>query len=463
MDLIEKHREISKKTILERDEFGFENLFYRFENSQLKFSDKIESLSSTATGEFDIFAIAQSLMFDLSDFTRTFYPSIRSLAPGEKVIFDRNNSIQSHRKIPTPAVPFVGTLAEAAVHWRAFLERSIETKLKGLKKIAVFVSGGLDSCSLLSIIAFLKDSGRLDCEVEVYHVKFDSEYGSDSGIVRDLSAQLKFEYFEFRPEQNLKLINFNSDPLWKDLPFAPNFQFYEPLLATAKKNNCEVAVFGYGADEQLTPPSTSWKKSIVAAGRALAPSAVDFILSKKPPKLSPPLANAEIFNDVKRKMLSNWNLIPEQVSGSFKRELWLRNLSSGISQFHLSVHKMLCRKHGLNCSFPYADESLITFSLSLPNSFLAAEKWLLREAVGDVLQDKVRLKSKFQDYSNYVLEWFEAHRKDFDVPFRLAELGLISLEQWKMQLESSADRVNTDILFQIQSIENWIRFQEEKS
>ena len=477
---------------LKRDPWGLQTLYYRVIGNQLRVSPFLELISKDVLREHDKTALAQALLFDSSDFERTFYPSISAVAPGQTVFFDGTSIRKSNRILPTADQEFEGEFSEAVDKWKRLLDESVVKKLLPFKKVGVFASGGLDSSGLMAVIASLIKSGRLNLEVKIYHLNFDVGPGHGQGVARHLADTLGFGFYEVSPEDHHAQINFNKSPDWKDLVFAPTFQFYELLLKKAKQDNCEAVIFGYGADEQLTPSygylsnflrSGKWLKFlknifsllknqesprilISAVVSSLLPQALQqWVVENKKVKLIEPLAAEPVYQKVKIQMTRNWREIPNQINEFFRKQMWIRNLSSGIAQSHKSFHEILCRKWGVECVCPYVDADLIRFSQSLPLEFLKVdnhEKLLLRTVLEGRLEDRIRLKEKFQDYTQFVDDWVRSQRAQFTEPTLLAEMGLVSLEKWKKQLAQPINQDNSDILLQIQFIENWLQFQYPK-
>ncbi len=477
--------------MLSRDPWGFQTLFYRVKAGRLLVSPQLSLLSKDVTRESDTKAIAQYLMNDFSDFERTFYPSIHSVAPGQVVTFDGRVIQKSERKLPTANAVFEGDFTAAVDIWRKQLECSIVKKLSGFKKIGIFASGGLDSSGLLALIASLGKRGELSCDVEVYHVDFPDGAGFGEGIAEKLAADFGFPFFSYRPEQHLGDIGFNRDPLWKDLSFSPTFQFYEPLLIQASRNGCEAIIFGYGADEQMTPPMgylstllaqcefrqfakefTFLAKTGEPLGRLFGYSLKPFIPVwarqkfrrwRQSVDVPEPLRFQPLFRRIKIEMTENWERIPPKVKDFFRKEMWVRNLSWGGGQYHVFVHGLLCRKWAMASVCPYVDPKLFKIAMSLPLKHLlqkGQEKPLLRAALNGVLTDEVRLKGKFQDYAGFYSNWIEHEKHQLSFPHRMVQRGLVISSVWKKRMAEELNQDTIDTLAQIQFLENWLAFQD---
>src|SRR4051812_17588903 len=100
MELLKEIDRYTEEVTLKRDIFGFKTQFFTIQNSELKVSENIEDLSSINNEDPDKVSLTQSLMFDFSDFRRTLYPSILSVAPGEAITFRKNKATQRTRSLP---------------------------------------------------------------------------------------------------------------------------------------------------------------------------------------------------------------------------------------------------------------------------------------------------------------------------------------------------------------------------
>ncbi len=476
---------IENKIFLARDHFGFRPLYFRCHQNEVLVVPFQSSLASPLKDKLDENFIANFLLDDFSLFKHSFCSEVKQVAPGGvEQIVDRQ--IRSSKFPETKLLaPFKGSYLEAAEVWRSLILKSVQRNLKNESRVGLILSGGVDSSGLLAFIQKLRQEQQLNCELRIYHGEFADGAASTEGIAPALAKELGLSIFCAPIEKNPDKISWSPAENPWELPYYPTFQMYEPLLEQAAKDGCSAIVFGYGADEQLTPPLTfmvdlftglqwrrlyhhlvqkkfydePWKLVPRILLKPLIPKTLRKIwrhFYKKRRLPGPYLAHPDL-QKVFFQAIERWNQSPKDLQDRARKGMWVRLKSWGGLQYSAEVHSLLCAKWGMRCHLPFFDADLIRFSLSVPLNYLIDEelgKGLLRQALKDLLPDWVRLKPKFQDYSNFAATLLNRQKKDWGVGRYLTQKGWLPENYWQDIFSKTPSHMEASFFLKIALIEN---------
>jgi len=132
----------SKKLFLARDRLGKKPLYYRRELLGIRWSSSIDSLRrKNQSRDFSDLALIQYLSLGYLLDPTTTDDEILSLQPGEVLEFDLNfkNPLLHHEISPTLSLPYDGS------NLRNLVGESVNDRIVGHEKVAVSLSGGVDS------------------------------------------------------------------------------------------------------------------------------------------------------------------------------------------------------------------------------------------------------------------------------------------------------------------------------
>lgn len=132
----------SKKLFLARDRLGKKPLYYRRELLGIRWSSSIESLRrKDQSRDFSDLALFQYLSLGYLLDPTTTDDEILSLQPGEVLEFDLNfkNPLVYHEISPTPSLQYAGS------NLRNLVGESVNDRIVGHEKVALSLSGGVDS------------------------------------------------------------------------------------------------------------------------------------------------------------------------------------------------------------------------------------------------------------------------------------------------------------------------------
>ena len=185
-----------RSLMLARDHFGIKPLYYAHIGSTLLFASEIKALLANpeVDREVDHTALDQYLSFLYIPEPRTIFAAIKALPPAHSLIVN-NEAVRLQRYWKyEPAGN--GDLSEPAAikSIQEVMEDSVSTMLAADVPLGVFLSGGLDSTSILAFMSRLTRK-----RVQTFTIGFgDREKNWDElGAAREVSQYFKTEHHEF--------------------------------------------------------------------------------------------------------------------------------------------------------------------------------------------------------------------------------------------------------------------------
>lgn len=245
--ILDCRRENRPELLLLRDHCGVKPLYYLRCDDTLVFASEIKSLLATGMVErrIDPRSLDQYLSFLYVPEPRTIYPGVMALPAGHTLAC-REGSVEispywSFEPSPTPFASC--SAAKEAV--REVFEDSVRAMLVADVPLGLFLSGGVDSASILAMMA------RHSREpVRTFSIGFGHQERSwdELDTARDLAQRFGADHHEFRVEPDVvgllpKVVRHF------DQPFANPTALILYLLSGETRRHVTVALAGTGGDE----------------------------------------------------------------------------------------------------------------------------------------------------------------------------------------------------------------------
>lgn len=261
-----------RKLFVVRDRFGIKPLVYRIDNDRFVFASEIKAI--TRDPEFAKFlrpdALADFFLYSYVPHPHTVWEGIHKLRPAHYLEVDADRG--THRTVrywnlPERVQPL--PYAEARERMQELLHRSVREHLVSDVPVGLFLSGGLDSASVL---LHMRDLG---CETDAFSLGFAgsdrSEHAPAAAIAEALDAR-----------HHVKLLGYEDEvfPLIErlvrhyDEPFAVSSQLTYHYIAEYAAQTHKVVLGGDGGDELLAgyhwyPQMARWRPGPRSLLRAL--------------------------------------------------------------------------------------------------------------------------------------------------------------------------------------------------
>ena len=242
----------NERLILARDRIGKKPLYYWTNGERLVFASEIKSLLANPRVPcgLRVEAIPAYLTFGYVPTPETFFEGIRSLPPGHVLVAEKGGEPRVVRYWHPP-VGGVGdgehlplTIEDAAAHVRALLEQAVRRRLVADVPLGAFLSGGIDSSSVVAIMA--RETGR---PVQTFTIGFDEAGVFDEReFARLIAARYGTEHHEFVVHPDA--VDLIERLVWHhDQPFGDSSAVPTFLLSEDTRRHVTVALSGDGGDE----------------------------------------------------------------------------------------------------------------------------------------------------------------------------------------------------------------------
>jgi asparagine synthase (glutamine-hydrolysing) len=142
-----------QKLLLARDRLGIKPLYYYFRQGRLAFASEIKSLLQIPeiNRGVDLQALYYYLGYEFVPSPLTMFEGIQKLRPGNYLQLSGNELIQkSYWDLPRPGTSL--TQEEAVIELRRLLQETVQKHLVSDVPLGVFLSGGLDSSTLVALM-----------------------------------------------------------------------------------------------------------------------------------------------------------------------------------------------------------------------------------------------------------------------------------------------------------------------
>jgi len=222
-----------------RDYFGIKPLFYSKKNDFI-FASEIKAILAypNLKKELNKDAIAPYLVFNFNPLEETFFKDVFTLKPGHYFIY-QNGEFETkkyfeiqYEEVNYEKEKFVKLLADATA-------KSVQTSLKGEKKVGSFLSSGVDSSYLVCLAKPKKTFTVGYAEQRYSEITNAKELSEQLGIENKSRIINKDEFLEIVPKVMYHLEEPMADP------GAVAFYFG----TEAASQYCDVVTCGEGADE----------------------------------------------------------------------------------------------------------------------------------------------------------------------------------------------------------------------
>ncbi len=249
------HDTTKNRTILFRDRFGIKPLFYHIKNGNVFWGSEIKSLFAhpEVPRAFDNKALVHQLMHTMVPGTSAF-SEIHALKPGHMLILDRKgDSLEVTEKtywdmdFPEEDARDLSKTEDYHIgRVQDELLKAVEFRLEADVPVGCYLSGGIDSCSMLGLASSMQQS-----PVKAFTISFDNKDYDEAHIAREMAEKVNAD----QDQINLSATELYGDNYIKTLWHAER-TFYN-TLGVAKwcmsrrvnESGYRVVVTGEGSDE----------------------------------------------------------------------------------------------------------------------------------------------------------------------------------------------------------------------
>ena len=236
-----------RRTLLVRDRLGIKPLFYTLQNGCLGFASELDALRQSRCFDLSIRpeALDAYLAYLYIPEPDTIYRNVFQVRPGEKVVFE-NGTLRTKRywRLEYDIDP-AWTLDTAAEAYRNLLEDAVRLRRVSDVPLGAFLSGGLDSSSVVGMLSNLSDR-----KVKTFSIGFDDAEADELAYARIAARHFATDHTEeiLHPDMAEllpRLVRHFGEP------FADSSALPTWLVSQVARREVTVALSGDGGDELL--------------------------------------------------------------------------------------------------------------------------------------------------------------------------------------------------------------------
>ena len=435
--------ERQEKLILVRDRFGIKPLFYFFDGHKLLFSSEIKAILSdpTINREINPTALNQYLTYKFVPAPLTMLKDITKLLPAHMLIYAQGKiKIRPYWNLKYDKLER-RSKDYYLNHLHNVLRESVRRHLISDVPIGIFLSGGIDSSIIVSIVNELVDG-----PVETFSITFGGERCDESRYARMVAERFKTRHHEFAVKPDAiqilpKLIWHMDEPLG-DSCLLPTY-----YLSKFSREYVTVALSGDGGDELFAGYQRYRREKFISLYGRIPRWIREGVLGPAS-KLLQVKSKVELFNEASTLSLGKryklWTeIIPEDVRYGLVKNNEFSDI--GLSDIILNyfeecdvpenLNKMLyvdlktylpddlllkvdrmSMAHSLEVRVPFLDREVVEFASMLPINLklrnFSNTKYLLREYLKKYLPTDIYKREK-QGFNLPIDSWFRGELKAF--------------------------------------------------
>ncbi len=431
-----------QSTYIVTDPMGQKPLYYREKNGKFGFSSTIESLLCLEMGSVEINEEAAYDFFIQAFITgpHTIYKEIFKLEPATFLTYDWSTGLVKKNTYWQPKITNNSNLNDHQIleQSKSLLKDSIEKRLVSDVPLGAFLSGGIDSSLICSILT--KDLGY---DVNTFTVKFDNAKYDESEVATSIADHLgiknKSINFDINLTEELSTIIANFGQPFGDHSVLPTY-----LLAKNARSDVTVALTGDGGDESFAGYNTSLALAAAEKFKRLLHNDVfcslfDYTLgriSKKARWIASINKDGFIYDPMGdrgfRKLLQSVINNSERAASiikkvdSYNSHIWnshnelswldrglMIDLTNKLPNNMLVKLDVATMSSGLEARSPFMDKDLVEFALSIPSKRKIqglSSKSILRKLLKNYLPDEIINRPK-KGFSLPVDQWIVNNRE----------------------------------------------------
>lgn len=428
----------NQKLLAARDRFGEKPFYYALgKKGEFIFASEIKAILTTGLVEpiLDLESLVHYLQYLYILPNKTIYKNIYCLPPAHYLTYS-NGELQIEKYWELPEINGKIELSDAVEQFKFLLDKSVENQLIADVSVGAFLSGGLDSSTIVALASKYKQ------QLQTYSFKFGNII-NELPFARGIANKYNTEHYELSQEEiNLADLLVTMQEVY-DEPFADSSNIPTYLISKLAREHLKVILTGDGADE-LLGGYDFWYRQLYKMGLkkdkekftakwiqdlSKFPRVHGYSVSQVVKYIAPDTYHNSTFktildahneqkkyfkNDELRKILNfNLSFNPEvsnqKMKGNSLDEVLRSDLTDYMPGDILVKTDRASMAHGLELRSPFLDWEFAEFCMTIPSRLKITQsehKYLLRQAYQNLWTDEIRTRGK-QGFGAPVNDWLK--------------------------------------------------------
>lgn len=429
---------IENKLFLSRDRFAEKPLYYYESNQGFYFSSEIKAIKQLSGNKFSInnnhlYRYLVNGHKSLYKTSQTFYNEIEELSFASNLVISSNGAKKYKYWEPTYCPKKISE-NDAIDGIKYFLKKSLKLRLRSDVPLAFCLSGGVDSASLVSLAA-----KELNYDVSTFSIIDSDDRYNELENIQSTVNDIGCKNYKFKLASNDDNIS-RLEKLVKyhDAPISTISYFVHSILSEAiSSKGFKISISGTAADEIFTgyydhfnlhfkeirydqdfnSYLNDWKSFPYKYIRNPFFKKHDLYFGN-PDFRDHIYLNNKQFSDYLKQPFQE-SFLETNYSNSLLRNRMMNELFHEVVRVILHEDDLNSMFYSLENRSPFLDRELFEFAYSIPSKLLIKNgyaKYLLRESMSGVLNDKVRLereKKGFNASINSIIDFNNQQHIDY--------------------------------------------------
>ena len=443
LGLFDPHR---RQLLLARDAMGVRPLYYCRRAHLIVFASEIKALlvHPDVPARPDDELLARFLLDDIRGREgRTFFEGVSSVPPAcVAIVTPGGCTTRRYWDFDPSRRTRLGSFQEYAAAFRHHFAQAVRRRLRSARPVAVSVSGGLDSSSILCLARRLAGSidGHGPSVVGVAYTPPPGSPADERAFLAEIERQ-EGPVIERLPVVAMGLLNGCRDAVWHvEAPFVDEqWNTTVALFEAVQRRGCRVLLTGHWGDQMLFDQAylvdlvrgLAWRQAMAHLGEYrrwftdadprwfTRRFALDLVKYSLPARLLPvlrrlrPRSPSAWYGNRLKQHARPWRRgasgSPPAGASAHARSLY-EQARSAYHVLCMEWNNKVAAAHGLEMAFPFLDRDLVALLMGLPGeaqTWQGVPKALLREAMRGVLPDAIVRRTWKADFTDLVNEGME--------------------------------------------------------
>lgn len=228
-----------------RDRFGIKPFYYDHSDNRFAFASEITALleSNVSDTELNHQSVDGFLQFGYVPSPQTIVKGVHSLPPGSTLYYDGDNNTCKIQSYWTPS--FTEGRSATPKQVRKLLSESINLRLRSDVPVGAFLSGGLDSST---IVALMQQISASNYDIHTFSIGFNHEKFSETKFAETVAEAVDTEHTSRTVTATDVRNEIGNIIASMDQPSVDGVNTYF-VSKVASESNIKVALTGLGSDE----------------------------------------------------------------------------------------------------------------------------------------------------------------------------------------------------------------------
>jgi asparagine synthase (glutamine-hydrolysing) len=431
--------------LIARDHFGKKPLFLHQDGERIVFASEIKSvLAYGIDAKQDKQSALDYLQYRYVPAPATMFEGITKLMPGSYALWQNGKLSQAAYATPsdgaTPAPMNAAQRDNPVGAFRAMLDESVQLRMISDVPFGAFLSGGLDSSAIVALM-----SRHSSLPVNTFSVGFQEAAFDETEYAATVARRFNTQHTEWRMQAD-DVIKLLPEAIgFRDAPVAEPTDMAVLTLSRVARQSVKMVLTGEGSDEILAGYPKHKYEPMAALYQKLVPAFVhdklfEPLIDAMPARyyrartalhafglrdphermprwfasLSLKERDALVVPGIKPRRISDFAFCPAKDVSALRRCLYF-DQTSWLPDNLLERGDRMTMAGSIEARMPFMDHELAGFMSALPDRYRihnGAQKWILREAMRDILPAEIIGRRKV-GFRVPVSLWFRTTLKDY--------------------------------------------------